>query len=275
MDPKEQWWTSGGSEESVWPRVGAHAAASARVAAHLLGGKDHFRADRVAAELLREAAPSWASTARAARLSVLNLAGRLAAQGVGQVVDLGCGLTTGHHEKSPHALLPLHTAVLPAAPGTRIVYADRDPMVMTHARALLRSPVPDAVQHLEVDLCEPDELLAALRGGQVRLDLAAPVAVVLSDVLHELEDRQVARLLGALHTALAPGSVVVLSHRTPHVDEAQRAAVAAVHAEVGLAWNPRTPAQITELAYPWALMVPAVHPPEFAVALLTNRREGR
>ncbi|MGW2548324.1 SAM-dependent methyltransferase, partial [Kitasatospora sp. NPDC001574] len=196
--------------------------------------------------------------------------------GIRQHVDLGCGLTTGHHNDAPKALLPLHAVLLPLAPGIRVVYADRDPVVMAHARALLHSPAPGAVRHLDADLARPHDLLAALRDGPARLNAVRPAAVVLSDVLHELEDHEASRLLSALHNALAPGSVLVLSHRTPSGDATHRAAVAAVHAEAGLAWNPRNPARITELAGPWIPMAPATRLPGFTVALfLKNGRNSR
>lgn len=251
-EPPSQWWTRPGkTDRSVWPRVRAESAASARVSNLFLGGKDHFRADRAVAELLREADPSWADTAMAARRSVLELVGRLAAQGVGQFADLGCGLTTSDHPHAPRALRPLHAAVLPAAPGARIVYTDRDPMVLAHARALLHTQVPGCARHLMVDLTSVGPLMEALLGPNAGLEQQQPVAVVLSDVLHELTDPQTAELLAALREGLPQGSRLVLSHRHAGSDEARRATVAAVHAGAGLAWHPRTRGGLEVLAAGW------------------------
>ncbi|MBD0670397.1 hypothetical protein BU198_06630 [Streptomyces sp. CBMA156] len=249
-----QWWQRSRSEDSLWPGVGAHAAASARVSNRLLGGKDHFRADRVAADRLREADPAWSDTARAARRRVLEVAGWLAAHGgVGQFVDLGCGLTTGDHPQAPWELRPLHAAVLPAAPGARIVYADRDPMVLAHARALLHTPVPGRARHLAADLASPGPLMEALLGPQAALDRQRPIAVVLSDVLHELADHQTGRLLEVLREGLPPGSRLVVSHRHGGRDQGRRAAVAAAHAGSGLAWHPRTGRDLEVLAGGWRI----------------------
>ncbi|MFF2618825.1 SAM-dependent methyltransferase [Kitasatospora sp. NPDC058046] len=251
-EPPSQWWTRPGrTDASVWSRVGADCAGSARVSNLLLGGKDSFRADRAVADRLREADPSWADTAKAARRSVLELAGRLAARGVGQFVDLGCGLTTSDHPHAPRALRPLHTAVLPAFPGARIVYADRDPMVLAHARALLHTQMPGRARHLMADLTSVGPLTEALLGPNAGLDRRQPVAVVLSDVLHELTDPQIAELLTALREGLPPGSRLVLSHRHAGSDEARRAAIATVHAEAGLAWHPRTRGDLEVLAAGW------------------------
>ncbi|MFB7673159.1 SAM-dependent methyltransferase [Kitasatospora purpeofusca] len=272
--PEAPWWRPDWSSGPGRSAACEEDAASARVASALLGGKDHFRPDRTAAERLRQTAPGWAREAASARALVLDLSVRLAACGISQYLDLGCGLTTGN-QMSPKALLPLHSVLLALAPGTRVVYADRDPVVMAHARALLHSPVPGAVRHLDADLARPHDLLAALHDEPARLNLAKPVAVILSDVLHEMKDHEASRLLDALHTALTPGSALLLSHRVPDGDRARRAAVAAVHAGAGLAWNPRTPARISELAGGWSPMTPPTPLPGFTVALLTNGQNTR
>jgi hypothetical protein len=50
--------------------------------------------------------------------------------GVRQFLDLGTGIPT-----SPN----VHEIAQPAAPETKVVYVDNDPMVRAHARALLTS----------------------------------------------------------------------------------------------------------------------------------------
>ncbi|MFE2107745.1 hypothetical protein ACFXAF_18015 [Kitasatospora sp. NPDC059463] len=72
---------------------------------------------------------------------------------------------------------------------------------------------------------------------------------------------------------LAPGSVLLISHRAPDPDRASRAAVAAAHTGAGLPWRPRTVRAVTALAGPW---LPAPAPdlglPGFTLALLTNEQ---
>ncbi|MER6399262.1 SAM-dependent methyltransferase [Kitasatospora sp. NPDC001603] len=221
-------------------------AASARVSSALLGGKDHWAVDRDAVRRLCDAAPHWAQHAAAARRAVLGMAAAAATQGVDQFVDLGCGLTTG---AVGTALAPLHTAVLPVCRAVSVVYVDRDPMVLAHARALLRATVPATVRQVDGDLSAPASLLAALRddaGSRWR----RPVAVVLSDVLHELTDDQAAGLLHALREALPTGSVLLLTHRTPGEGE-DHEALAGAHAESALAWHPRGARQVAALAGGW------------------------
>ncbi|MFE2727270.1 SAM-dependent methyltransferase [Kitasatospora sp. NPDC059327] len=221
-------------------------AASARVSSALLGGKDHWTADRAAAGRLCDAAPDWAQNGAAARLAVLAMAAAAAAHGIDQFTDLGCGLTTG---PAGTALAPLHTAVLTACPAANVVYVDRDPMAMAHVRALLRPNAPTTVRHVHADLTAPAPLLAALRdeAGPRR---KRPVAAVLSDVLHELTDDQAHRLLEALRATLPAGSVLLLTHRAPG-DRGTGATVADAHAQSALAWHPRDAGQVAALAAGW------------------------
>ncbi|MEV7595763.1 SAM-dependent methyltransferase [Kitasatospora sp. NPDC089797] len=257
----------GALPDARWP------AGSARLAGHVLGGKDHFAADRAVAAALAEADTAWEADAAASRLAVLATAARLGRDGIGQFLDLGCGLTTGQDHS---ALAPLHSAVLPHAPTARIVYADRDPMVLVHARALLRLPAASGrLRHLHVDLTRAHRTLAVLRGPRgTGFDWSRPVAVVLSDVCHELTDHQVERLLAVLHRALPPASAVLVSHRTPAGDDTRAAAVAAAHARAALPWHPRTPAQFAALARPWNGVAVTTAGAGCTVAVLTAGRSG-
>ncbi|WP_354637441.1 SAM-dependent methyltransferase [Kitasatospora camelliae] len=244
------------------------AAVSARVSSALLGGKDHWPRDRDAAQRLCELDPSWARDAAAARAAVLGLAA--ATRGIDQFVDLGCGLTTGAADS---ALAPLHTAVGPRHPGAHVVYADRDPMVLAHTRALLHPPAPATARHLEADLTDPVALLAALR-HEAGLQWRRPVAVLLSDVLHELTDAQARPLLAALRDDLPDGSVLLLTHRLP-AEGATAAAVATAHTEAALAWHPRAADQLTALLPGWRAL-PLAHttrtPGFTTLAVTTGRR---
>ncbi|GJF34065.1 hypothetical protein KNE206_67650 [Kitasatospora sp. NE20-6] len=235
----------------------------------VLGGKDHVGIDRDVAHRLLEADSDWAQTAESARWAVLGMAAAVASLGVGQFVDLGCGLATG---APGSALAPLHTAVLAARPDAHILYADQDPMVLAHARALLRVPAPASVGHLPVDLTDPAALLAALR-EETNLEWSTLVAAVLSDVLHELTDTQAHRLLATLHESLPPGSVLLLTHRAPGTG-GSAVALADTHTEAALAWHPRNDEQVADLTSAWQPL-PQVGPVRcagFTTAVLTNRR---
>ncbi len=103
----------------------------ARVYACWLGSEDHYPADRQAAREVAARRPQVVAGARANRAFlgrvVRYLAGR---RGVRQFLDIGPGLP------APGAT---HTVAQAIAPESRVVYADNDPVVLAHARALLTS----------------------------------------------------------------------------------------------------------------------------------------
>ena len=74
----------------------------------------------------------------------------------------------------------------PATPGARVVYTDIDPMVSTHAAALMAGA--DVVT-LRADLREPEQVLG---GARVRdlLDFGQPVGIMFMCVLHCLWDKE-------------------------------------------------------------------------------------
>ncbi|WP_344471840.1 SAM-dependent methyltransferase [Nonomuraea monospora] len=171
----------------------------ARLYDYYLGGKDHFPADREAAERVLEVAPELRAAARANR-SFLGRAVRfLAASGIDQFLDIGTGL-------------PARGNVHEVAPSARVVYVDHDPVVLVHARALLAGQGETTV--VRGDLREPAALLKdpdLLRA----LDLDRPVGVLLTAVLHYVADADDPEaIVATLRDALAPGSHLVLSHGT-------------------------------------------------------------
>jgi Rad3-related DNA helicase len=125
----------------------------------------------------------------------------LAAQGVRQFLDVGTGIPT-----SPN----LHEVVQDIAPEARVVYADNDPVVLAHARALLVSTPEGGTSYVQADLRDPDVIL---QEAARTLDFAQPVAVTLVSVLQLISDnddpyRIVARLMGTV----AQGSYLVVTH---------------------------------------------------------------
>jgi SAM-dependent methyltransferase len=123
--------------------------------------------------------------------------------GIRQFLDIGTGLPTrGNVHEIAHA----------AKPGARVVYADNDPVVVAHARALLADSLTVAAVH--GDLREPDRLLA-LPDVRTFIDWDEPVAVLMVAVLHFLEDsKNPWAAVDAFKARMAPGSYLVLSHVT-------------------------------------------------------------
>jgi hypothetical protein len=119
----------GSALEAVVPEIDTSKPHPARMYDYYLGGKNHFAADRETAE---KGLASWRSGRVAARenRAFLGRAVRFLATGAGirQFLDIGTGLPTTNN---------VHEVAQAVAPSSRVVYADNDPLVLAHARALL------------------------------------------------------------------------------------------------------------------------------------------
>ena len=188
---------SGGELESV-PDIPN----GARIYDFMLGGKDNFQADRVAAGAMLATNPAAGRTARANR-GLLGRAVRVAAVegGIDQFLDIGTGLPTQQN---------VHEVAQDAAPGSRTVYVDNDPVVIAHANALLGAT--DVVGVVEGDARRPLEILQHPTTRQL-IDFSRPVCVLLVAVLHFVaDDEDPAGIVRTLREAMAPGSHFILSH---------------------------------------------------------------
>jgi SAM-dependent methyltransferase len=170
----------------------------ARMHDYWLGGKDNYAADRAEAERLMAICPRLPLLARQSRLFLARAVQWLAAHGVTQFLDLGCGLPSGQNT---------HEVAQAVRPACRVVYVDADPVVITHARARLRGP---GVTVIHGDLTDPDAILADLR-VQRALNLAEPTAVILAMVLHFFDAATASAIVAAFTRAVTPGSYIVLS----------------------------------------------------------------
>jgi hypothetical protein len=178
----------------------------ARVYDYWLGGKDNFEADRRYGDDLEKRVPSIRTTARMNRLFLGRAVRYLTAEaGIRQFLDIGTGLPTANNT---------HQVAQAIAPDTRVVYTDNDPMVLTHARALLTSSSEGKTAYIDADLRDPGDILGATELTET-LDLRRPVAVMLIAVLHLVSDDAVAySTIETLVKAVPSGSYLVISHAT-------------------------------------------------------------
>jgi hypothetical protein len=175
-----------------------------RVYNFLLGGKDNYEQDRQAAGQLLALVPDARAAAQANR-RFLARAVRFLAQdaGIGQFIDIGAGLPAPGN---------VHQVARELDPRARVAYVDNDPVVVSHARALLCTA--PGVCAFEGDLRDPAGILGHPDLRAV-IDLGAPAAIVLGAVLHHIPDEDSPhKLVGMLMAAVAPGSYVVISHAT-------------------------------------------------------------
>jgi hypothetical protein len=185
---------------------------SARVLDYWLGGKDNFAADRKVGDQAREAYPNIVFGARANRAFLARAVLFLVDAGIRQFLDIGTGIPTANntHEVAQHA-----------APDSRIVYVDNDPIVLSHAKALLKSTPQGACGYIDADMHDLDTILA---GAAQTLDFAKPVAVMLLNVLHLVgEDAEAHRIVRELMTACVHGSFLTISHPARDIDAEQTA----------------------------------------------------
>jgi SAM-dependent methyltransferase len=214
---------------------------SARVYDYYLGGKDHFAADR---ETGQKAMQSWPAVRTAVRenraflgRAVRYLAGEA---GIRQFLDIGAGLPSADN---------VHEVAQVAAPESRVVYVDNDPIVLAHARALLTSTPEGRTAYIEADLRNPEAILASPAVAQT-LDLGRPAALMLVAVLHFLVDaEEPARLVATLLGALAPGSYLVASHVTPEYDPEGVGGLERTYRQAGIPAQARTAAEFAALAF--------------------------
>jgi hypothetical protein len=225
----------------------------ARMYDYWLGGKDNFTADREAADRQAQAIPQLPWLARQNRGFLQRAVAFCAGQGVTQFLDIGSGLPTNRnvHEVAQHV-----------NPDSRVVYADLDPVVVAHARALLSGTQTAAIRG---DACRPDDILGAPEVGRL-IDLSRPVAVLLLAVLHLIPDEAgPAAAVARLREAVAPGSYLVISHADvsqAHVIGTERRSDTArelVDANRALATVPaRTRDEISLFFGDWALVEPGL-----------------
>ncbi|WP_432945452.1 SAM-dependent methyltransferase [Kribbella sp. CA-253562] len=179
---------------------------SARVYDYFLGGKTNFAVDREAGDHLLEAFPGFRTAAQSNRMWMHRAAKYVAERGVTQFLDVGTGIPT-----SPN----LHEVVQAIVPEARVVYADNDPIVLAHSRALLVSSPHGETAYLEADVTDPQAILDSTEVREV-LDLSKPVALCLVGVFHYItDDQKPYELVQQLLEPLASGSYLIFSHCTP------------------------------------------------------------
>ncbi len=194
-----------GGFDKVPAGIDARVPGVARMYDYYLGGKDNFAADREAAEKMiaigRQMGNDARQIARANRAFLARAVIMLAQAGVRQFIDIGAGLPT---QDNVHQVARRHI------PDVRVVYVDNDPIVLTHARALLAGD-PDVIA-VHGDLLDPDAIFDDPR-MTAHLDLTRPFAVLLVAVLHfVMDDADAARITATVRDRLGPGGHLVLSH---------------------------------------------------------------
>ena len=198
---KERQWADLWDEDGD-PRLNTGVPHVARVYDYWLNGKDNFTADRIAGEETIAAFPGIRLSAQANRAFLRRTVHYLAsAEGIHQFLDIGTGLPAASNT---------HEVAQADAPESKVVYVDNDPLVLTHARALLTSRPEGVTAYLDAELQDTDSILEQ---AAVTLDFSRPVAIVLLAILHYIPDLAEARqIVNRLVGAVPAGSYLVISH---------------------------------------------------------------
>jgi hypothetical protein len=220
----------------------------ARIYDYFLGGKNHFAADRETADKILQTNPTIRITARENRAFLGRAVSYLAAEaGIRQFLDIGTGLpTTGN----------VHEVAQAIAPTSHVVYVDNDPLVLTHARALLNSAPEGRTAYIHADLREPRAILDDPATREV-LDFSQPTALIMLATLHLIQDEdRPAEIIATLLDALPKGSYFVASHMTmEHASEAVAAGQRTIRG-AGISAQARNSDEFARLAFSGLDLVP-------------------
>ena len=199
--------------DEVPPGIDTTVSHSARIWDYWLGGKDNYQVDREVGDRIEELLPDIVKQAREDRRFLGRAVRYLAGEaGVRQFLDIGTGLPTADNT---------HEVAQRLTPGSRIVYVDNDPLVLSHARALLTSSPEGVTAYLDADLRDTDDIL---KRAADTLDFGQPVAIMLLAILHYIPDTDEAqRIVARLVRAVPPGSYVSISHAASDISPKEMA----------------------------------------------------
>jgi SAM-dependent methyltransferase len=173
----------------------------ARIYDYWLGGKDNFEADRAVGDKVIELRPEIVYGVQLNRRFLGRIVRYLAVEeGIRQFLDIGTGLPSAHNT---------HEVAQEVAPAARVVYVDNDPIVLSHARALLTSAPQGKTAYVSADLRDTGAVLAE---AAKTLNFARPVALMFLMTLQYIPDSDDPhKIVRHYLEALAPGSFLVIS----------------------------------------------------------------
>lgn len=224
---------------------------SARMYDYWLGGKDHFAADREAAEKVMaiSSSPGVVRDVREHRAFLGRAVRHCAEAGIRQFLDIGTGLPTQEN---------VHQVARRVTPDARVVYVDNDPVVCAHGLALLA--VSDGVAFVEADLRRPGDLLDHPT-ITASIDFGEPLALLLTGTLHHITGAEDPYgVVARLGEVLVPGGLMVLSQLSSEPGPDRVAKAADVFEDATTALVPRSRAEILRFFDGFELLEPGLVP---------------
>ncbi|MFG2597356.1 SAM-dependent methyltransferase [Streptomyces sp. NPDC048462] len=235
------------SEQPPADRLQTDRPHSARVWNYLLGGKDNYTVDHETGDLILRMFPDIADIARLQRAFLARAVRYLAVEaGIRQFLDIGAGLPTADNT---------HEVAQRVAPDSRIVYVDNDPLVLTHARALLTSSPEGACAYIDADVKNVDLILEEAAGT---LDFSRPVGLTMLGIMGQLPDEDDPwTLVDRLTEPLAPGSHLALSDGTDTSDTLNQA-IETYNANSASSYHLRSPERIAGFFHGLEIIEPGI-----------------
>ena len=239
-------------DEWAPPGIDTLTAHSARMYDWWIGGKDNFEADRQMGELFAGAIPSIRTMARENRNFMERVTRFLTRQcEIRQFLDIGTGIPTRPN---------VHDVAQKIAPEASVVYVDNDPVVLTHARALMVSGEFGRTAYIDADLRQPDKILTdpALLDT---LDLKQPVGLLMIALLMLLpDDEDPWGHAHAVMDALPSGSYAAITHPGLDFDPIAMVEISNAAKQGGMTVIPRIRADVERFFDGWEILEPGVVP---------------
>ncbi|MDO3647763.1 SAM-dependent methyltransferase [Nocardia mangyaensis] len=224
----------------------------ARVYDYWLGGKDNYPADRALGDAIAEHVPAIKTMARANRAFLGRAVRHLVSEaGITQFLDIGTGIPTAGNT---------HEVAQQLDPTARVVYVDKDPIVLAHARALMNSTPQGRTRFIHADLHDPRSILDHPDLAET-LGRDEPVAIMLVAIMMYFSDADRPQdVIADLLDAVPSGSYLVITHPTADFAPEAMAGVQAAAAASGISFHPRSNAATSELFAGTTLIDPGLVP---------------
>jgi hypothetical protein len=219
-DSRKDPWVSIAGEQWQPPKIDPDVPHPVRMWDYMIGGKDHYKSDRLAVDYLATLWPNIFLSARAAEAYAERAVAWIAdGQGLTQFLQLGCAIPLK---------TPLDGIVHDRAPGAPYVYVTDDPITAVHARAVLAAR---ARGPMHIELGEFRDAAPILASPQIRelLDFSRPMGVLMIGMVdYTLSTSRARQAVLDVMDVIAPGSLVVVLHHLEFPPEIGRAVLGAM-----------------------------------------------
>jgi hypothetical protein len=208
-----------------------------RIYDYLLGGHHNFEIDRRAGDRIKESLPFLPKLMRLFRWCLQDLGPALTYErGFDTIIDFASGLPTQDH---------LHTT---AAPGTTVIYSDRDPVCVEYGWEIL-GDTPN-VYYFQADCRSPEELLNRPDVRDILGDKRR-VAMVYWGISMYLTDEDIARVARVLYDWSDEDSCLAFYLQPGATDSAGAANAVDIYRQMGEEIHLRPLEVFQELVKPW------------------------